>query len=141
MTTLSATHPTVFPTQSLRRSRVAGIALWTTQILVAGMFLYAGTAKLTGDPSMVALFEAVGVGQWLRYATGTIEAVSALALIVPSLAAFGALLLIPTMVAAVATHLFILGGTPAPAMVLLIGSIAIAWARRDQLTGALSTKH
>lgn len=63
----------------------------------------------------------------LRYVTGAIEVGSALALLVPSLAPFGALLLIPTMVAAIATHLFIIGGAPAPAIVLLMGSIAIAW--------------
>jgi uncharacterized membrane protein YphA (DoxX/SURF4 family) len=59
---------------------------------------------------LVALFDAIGAGQWLRYVTGSIEVVSGLALLVPSLAAFGALLLVPTMVGAVATHLLIVGG-------------------------------
>jgi hypothetical protein len=87
---------------------------------------------------MVALFDAVGVGQWLRYVTGSIEVGSALALLVPSLAPFGALLLVPTMVCAIATHLFIVGGSPMAATVLLAGSIAIAWARRGQLVSAWS---
>jgi uncharacterized membrane protein len=82
---------------------------------------------------MVGLFDAIGIGQWFRYVTGSIEVVSAVALLVPAWAAFGALVLIPTMAAAVITHLFIVGGSAVPATVLLIGSLAIAWARRGQL--------
>src|SRR5258705_13825401 len=55
-------------------------------------------------------------------------------------AAFGVLLLIPTMVGAVFTHLFIVGGSAVPATVLLIGSLAIAWARREQVARVLSRR-
>ena len=81
------------------------------------------------------------MGQWFRYVTGSIEVVSAVALLIHALAPFGALLLIPTMVGAIVTHLFIVGGNPTPAIVLLIGSLGIAWARRDQLSDALSRLH
>jgi hypothetical protein len=43
------------------------------------------------------------------------------------------------MVGAIATHLLIVGGSAVPATVLRIGSLAIAWARRDQLAHALSS--
>ncbi|HEX9369110.1 MAG TPA: DoxX family protein [Vicinamibacterales bacterium] len=138
MTTLFATYSPAATVPSVSRSRAGTIALWTTQLLVAGMFLLAGGLKLTGAPVEVALFDAIGAGQWFRYVTGSIEVAGALALLVPSLAPFGALLLIPTMIGAIATHLFIIGGTPAPAMLLLIGSITIAWARRRQLAGILN---
>jgi len=59
---------------------------------------------------------------------------------VPAAAAFGAALLIPTMIGALVVHLFIVGGSPAPATVLLIGSVAIAWARRGQLASAWSRR-
>ena len=108
-------------------------ALWITQIGVAAMFLFAGASKLGGDAAMVAAFDTIGLGQWFRYLTGAIEVVSAVALLIPSLAAFGALALVPTMIGAVLTHLFILGGSATPAAVLLIATTAIAWARRDQL--------
>ena len=140
MTTLSSTPITASQTPAIPRGRVALVALWLTQIALAGMFLLAGGLKLTGAPEMVALFDAIGIGQWFRYVTGSIEVVSAVALLVPSWAAFGALLLIPTMVGAVVTHLFIVGGSPVPATVLLIGSLAIAWARRDQLASVLSRR-
>jgi hypothetical protein len=123
----------------VRRTRSGLISLWAVQIALAAMFLLAGSSKLLGAPAMVALFDAIGIGQWFRYATGLIEVVSALALLVPSLAVFGALALVPTMVGAVATHLFIVGGSPALPAILLLGSAGVAWARRHQLLGALST--
>ena len=140
MTTLFSTPIVANQPPALPRWRVAPVALWLTQIALAGMLILAGGLKLAGVPVMVALFDAIGIGQWFRYVTGSIEVVSAVALLVPSWAAFGALLLIPTMVGAVFTHLFIVGGSAVPATVLLIGSLAIAWARRDQLVSVLSRR-
>ena len=112
---------------------MATIALWIAQIGAAGMFLMAGGLKLAGAPAMVQLFDAIGIGQWFRYLTGTIEVVSAILLLVPSLAFFGALALIPTMIGAILTHLFIVGGSPAIPIVLLATTAVIAWARRNTL--------
>jgi putative oxidoreductase len=133
-----ATSLTVDQPLSVRRGLTGRIALWALQAALAGMFLFVGGAKLAGTPAMLGLFEAIGIGQWFRYVTGTVEVVSALALLVPSLAPFGAALLVPTMAAAVATHLFVVGGSAAPATVLLFGTLVVAWARRDQLSAALS---
>jgi len=137
-TTVFSTAIAAYQTPALPRQRAALVALWLTQIALAGMFLFVGGLKLTGAPELVGLFDAIGIGQWLRYVTGSIEVVSAVALLVPASAAFGALLLIPTMVGAVLTHLFIVGGSAVPATVLLIGALAIAWARRDQLASVWS---
>ena len=123
----------------VRCSRSGLFSLWAVQIALAGMFLLAGSPKLLGAPAMVGLFDAIGIGQWFRYVTGLIEVVSALALLVPSFAVFGALALVPTMVGAVATHLFIVGGSPALPAILLVASAVVVWARRHQLLGALST--
>jgi len=140
MTTLSSTSITARQTPAIPRGRVALVALWLLQIALAAMFVFAGGLKLAGAPDMVGLFDAVGIGQWFRYVTGSIEVISAVALLVPSWAGFGALLLIPTMAGAVFTHLFIVGGSAMPATVLLAGSLAIAWARRDQLASVLSRR-
>jgi len=115
-----------------------GLVLWAIQIMMAGLFLLAGSSKLVGDPAMVGLFDAIGIGQWFRYVTGLIEVASALALLVPSLAVFGALALVPTMIGAVATHLFIVGGSPVLPAILLLGSAGVVWTRRYQLRSALS---
>lgn len=118
----------------LRRGRVAIIALWATQIVLAAMFLFAGGSKLAGAPAMVKLFAAIGWGQWFRYLTGAIEITAAVALLIPSAALFGAILLVPTMVGAVIANLF-LGQSPAPPLVLLLLAAAVAWSRRNQLPG------
>jgi putative oxidoreductase len=138
MTTPATTLTAAPHTSSISRSRIGLIALWTLQIAVAGMFLMAGSMKISAAPEMVATFELIGLGQWFRYLTGAIELVAALALLIPSLAAFGALLLVPTMIGAVATHLFIVGGSATPAIVLLVASSGIVWARRRELGGALA---
>jgi uncharacterized membrane protein YphA (DoxX/SURF4 family) len=129
---------TVSQTLPIRRSRTGLIALWGLQVGLATLFLFAGGSKLAGAPAMVALFEAIGIGQWFRYLTGLIEVVSPVTLLVPALAPYGALLLASTMVGGIATHLFIVGGSPALPGVLLLGLLVVLWARRDRLSGVLS---
>ena len=116
----------------LQRGRGASIALWVAQIALAAMFLMAGGSKLFGAPAMVALFDSIGWGQWFRYVTGAIETSAAVALLIPSAAVFGALLLIPTMIGAIATNLF-LGQSVVPPLVLLLVASAVAWVRRKEL--------
>lgn len=123
----------------MRRSRIGRIALWVLQVALAALFLFSGASKLVGAPAMVALFDAIGVGQWFRYVTGLIEVVSAGALLVPALAPFAALLLASTMAGAIATHLFVVGGSPAAPGVLLLGLLVVVRARRHQLFGVWST--
>jgi putative oxidoreductase len=121
-------------TPTVRRGRVANVALWGTQIALAAMFLFAGGSKLLGAPAMVELFAAIGLGQWFRYVTGAIEVISAVALLIPAAAVFGAILLIPTMIGAAAANLFI-GQPPAVPLVLLLAAGAVAWAHRKRLQG------
>ena len=114
-------------TIALRSSRTKTALLWTLQIATAAMFFMAGISKLAGVSAMVQLFATIGFGQWFRYLTGAIEVVSATLLLIPSLASFGAALLIPTMVGAIVTHLFVVGGSPAIPIALLAASIAIVF--------------
>ncbi len=114
------------------RGRAAAIALWCVQAASAALFLVAGVSKLAGAAAMVQTFDAIGLGQWFRYLTGGIEVVSAVLLLVPRLAFFGAIVLIPTMIGAIITHVFVVGGNPVPAAVLLLAIAGIAWARRPR---------
>ncbi len=117
----------------VRSGRLGRRALWTLQVVLAALFLLAGGAKLMGAAPMVALFNAIGIGQWFRYVTGLIEVGAAIALVVPRLAVFGALLLVPTMIGAIVTQLFIVRASPLPPAVLLIGAVVVLWARRHEL--------
>jgi putative oxidoreductase len=118
---------------NLQLGRASLIAFWLTQVALALMFLMAGGSKLAGVPAMVSLFDAIGLGQWFRYVTGVIEVTSGIALLVPSAAIFGAMLLIPTMLGAIITNVFIVHGSPVMPLLLLLGTAAVAWVRRHQL--------
>ncbi len=81
-------------------------------------------------------FDAIGVGQWLRYLTGIIEVGSAILLFVPGKQVFGAGLLICTMTGATPAHLFLLGPSAVPAIILGLISAVIFYMHRDQLPTA-----
>jgi putative oxidoreductase len=115
------------------RSRLVMIITWILQILAAAAFLSAGVPKLLGNPMMVDMFNAIGVGQWFRYVTGGIEVGSAFLLLLPGRAVFGAILLICTMVGAILTHFLVLHTPPTGPVVLLILVAIIAWLRWDQI--------
>ena len=112
--------------------KIMNVGLWILQIGAAGMFLTVGFLKLSGDPQMVALFQAIGLGQWFRYVTGSLEVLGAVLLLIPRLTGLGALLLVGVTLGAVTTHLFVIGGNPLPAIILLIVTSIIAWGRRER---------
>lgn len=112
-----------------RKSTVA--VLWLLRGLVALAFLAAGGAKLAAAPAMVAMFAAIGVGQWFRILTGLLEVAGAIGLFIPSVTVYAALLLVTIMVGAIIAHLTVLGGSPVPVIVLLSLSGGIAWLTRD----------
>ena len=76
-------------------------SLLVIRILMGLAFFGAGTAKLAGVEMMVASFETIGFGQWFRYLTGAVEVGSAMLLFVPGKQAWGALMLVCTMIGAV----------------------------------------
>jgi putative oxidoreductase len=124
MSLLAASTPT----------RWTSAGLWVVRGLLALAFAGAGGAKLYGVPMLVEEFQHMGLGQWFRYFTGTLELLGAVMILMPSFAAFGALLLICIMIGATAVHLFVIGGSPVPALVLLALSAIVAYAKRDQIS-------
>ena len=117
--------------------RALNIALWTLQVLVALVLLAAGSGKLVGSAAMVALFDAIGIGQWFRYVTGSLEVLGALLLIVPGTTAFGAVLLACVLAGAVVTHLTVLHTAPTAPLLLFALTALIAFGRRSQLVNLL----
>ena len=101
--------------QQVDVSKPMNMVLWTMQIGVAGMFCMAGGSKLSGSEHMVQLFQALGLGQGLRYFTGVME-----------------------VGGAVGTHLFLIGGNPTLPMVLLGLNAVVAWSRRRVVLSVLS---
>lgn len=108
---------------------------WVLRVCVAVLFGSVGYEKLSPGPGSywVTLFAEIGFGEWFMYATGAIQVLGAILVLIPrtwvSLA--GAALVGSTMVGAIACHLLVLdtgiGGAIFPAVFLIL---VIAAARR-----------
>ena len=110
------------------------VTLWLLTIVSAAMLLLAGSMKLASVQMQVDLFAALGIGQWFRYVTGSLEVLGAIGLFVPAIATLAALLLATVMAGAIATHLFIIGGNPLVPILLLGATLTIAWLRRERIS-------
>ncbi|MCJ2107736.1 DoxX family protein [Methylobacterium sp. E-041] len=102
----------------------AGVPILTALLVVA--FLETGGARRGGVPIMIQFFDQIGLGQWLRIVTGVIEVVGAATLLVPGYGFFGAVWLAANMTGAILAHLPALPSSPAPAILLLVASLAVA---------------
>jgi hypothetical protein len=80
---------------------------------------------------MVALFTAVGFGQWFRYVTGILELTGAVLIMVPKTRRIGSALLATTMLGALTAHLFILHVPPTTPGVLFLMSGFVVWGLRQ----------
>jgi hypothetical protein len=111
--------------------------MWLLQSVTAAAFAAAGGAKLWGTAQATTLFEtidqALGIGQWLRYAVGVFEVVGAVALLDIDAAAFAAAALSFVTFAAIATHVLVLHTNPAVPLAMLAAVLLIAWVRRDEV--------
>ena len=117
--------------------KIVNVVLWVLQIGAAGMFLMVGFLKLSGNAQLVGLFQAIGLGQWFRYLTGTLEVAGAFLLLIPRTSGLAALMLAGVMVGAVVTHVFIVGGSPLGAIILLVITGVVAWGRRQRTMNLL----
>lgn len=105
------------------------ITLWILSALVALAFIAAGGGKVAGTAVMVELFDNLGLGQWFRYFTGLLEIVGAIGADFP-------LRFLCSRPAGhrhgwrIIAHVTVLGGSPAPAVALLVLSGLIAYLRK-----------
>ncbi|OYX80355.1 MAG: DoxX family protein [Bradyrhizobium sp. 35-63-5] len=120
-------------------SRVKSIALWAVKGLLALAFLSAGLAKFYGFPMLVEEFEKIGLGEGFRYITATLEIAGALTILQPTASVFGAMLLCCIMLGAIISHIFIIGGSPIPAVVLLLLSAVVAFAESGRLRALIGS--
>ena len=114
-------------------AKIVNIVLWVLQIGAAGIFLMVGFLKLSANEQTVGMFEAsMGVGRWFLYLIGTLEVAGAFLLLTPRTSGLAALMLAGVMVGAIVTHLFIVGGSPLAAIILLVVTGVVAWGRRQR---------
>jgi putative oxidoreductase len=91
-------------------TRSAGdvLAAWLPRVAVALIFLSVGWEKFDAHGMWVRIFARIGLGDWFRYLTGTMQVGGALLMFVPPLVRLGAVVLACTMIGAIATNIFIL---------------------------------
>lgn len=109
---------------------------WLVKLVPAAFFFNAGLSKIMGAERQILLFDAIGWGDWFRYATGAIEIVCAILLVVPATSAFGALGLTGLSAGALLT-LIILGKSVLPGVVALIWCAGLLVLQRRQVAGYL----
>jgi uncharacterized membrane protein len=112
-----------------RRRRRQLIALECTELLLAGVFILVGGAKLIGRHDMIELFRSIGVGQWLRYVTGVFEVAGAAFMVIPLASGASAVALGVIMISATLIELFVLRRPPIAAMACLSAHTYVAWGR------------
>jgi hypothetical protein len=88
---------------------VEGIVSCGLQLVVAGILLQTLFFKFTGAAESVYIFSTLGVEPWGRIASGVVELIASILLLVPSTAAIGAALALGVMAGAIGTHLPVLG--------------------------------
>ena len=85
------------------------MASWVLQVTVAGILLQTLVFKFTGAEESVYIFSTLGAEPWGRLASGVVELVAAVLLLVQATAPFGALLTMGVMAGAIGSHLTVLG--------------------------------
>src|SRR5436309_298750 len=117
------------------QSNRLSLATWTLRIFLGIVFAYVATTKITGTGNTVNWFEAIGWGQWFRFATGAVDLVGAVLLFVPRWTCYGAMALTGSVGLGTILSLTVLHGNPtwgSPVMVtvpLVLTSLAalLAW--------------
>ena len=85
------------------------ILSWVLRLTAAAILLQTLFFKFTGADESVYIFSTLGVEPWGRYASGVVELVAAVLLLVPATCALGALLTIGVAGGALMSHLTVLG--------------------------------
>jgi uncharacterized membrane protein YphA (DoxX/SURF4 family) len=118
----------------MNRARAAdAFVVWALSILLAGVFLLAGVPKLLGMETVALQAASMrGFPELMRIIVGVVEVVGAIGLLVPSLAAFSALVLAVLMVPATLTQ-YASGesGVHVP-LILLALLLVVAWRRNPK---------
>lgn len=114
---------------------------WALRLVVAAILLQTLFFKFTGAPESRYIFQTLGAEPWGRIASGVLELIAGVLLLIPSAAGLGAVLALGLISGAIAAHLTKLGIEVQGdggllfylALAVFAGSLAIAWIHRRQI--------
>jgi uncharacterized membrane protein len=133
MTTIAASAAALLPPPVARR-RAARVGLAVLQGLLAAIFLFSASGKLSLDPTVVAGFSAMGFSTTGTVIIGVLELLGAVGLLVPRLSGIASWALVGLMVGAtLATVLTVGGAMVAVPAVTLVLVATVAWVRRHEV--------
>ncbi|PJI85245.1 hypothetical protein BC777_3245 [Yoonia maricola] len=101
-------------------------------------FLYFGLRKLGSFSTDVAIYDAIGFGQFPRYITGSIEVIGAGLLWMRGWEGLAGLLLLGTMIVGLSALLIWVGPPYWHMLMLIVGTGTVAYGYRDQIVGLIS---
>jgi hypothetical protein len=124
---------------SLTRAQL--VTSWILQLLAAVILFQTLFFKFTGAAESVYIFTKVGAEPWGRIASGIMELVAVVLLLIPATAWLGALISLAAISGAIVSHLTILGIVVhddggllfALALIVLAASLGILYLRRHEL--------
>lgn len=115
--------------------------VWGLKAVASIIMLQTLFFKFSAAEESVYIFSTLGVEPWGRIATGVMELIASILILIPSTTIFGALLAIGIMSGAVLSHFFILGISVRGdggqlflyAVLVLLSSAALVYLQRDKL--------
>jgi putative oxidoreductase len=107
---------------------------WIIAVFLALLFALVGGQKLIGVPGMVKEFAQIGLGQWFRFFTGTLEVAGAVGFLIPRFRFWAALLIATIMFCATLINLGVLHVPPLARVTAVPMALAlvVGWLRRPQ---------
>ena len=108
---------------------------WALRLFVAAVFVFEGADKFGSRRLWIRLFADIGIGQWFRYATGIVEVVGGVLMLIPKATTMAVAMLACTMVGAFLAHVFVIGIGPQSVLVafLLTLILTVGWRWRAAL--------
>src|SRR5215475_13445154 len=103
--------------------RKVAVESWLIRAGIALLFIYIGQSKFETRSQWIAIFNQIGLGQWFRYLTGTLQVAGGLLMLIPRTFVYGIAILASTMAGAMAAWIFFLN-SPVAAIIpggLLLG--------------------
>ena len=121
---------------------------WILRLVAAVILLQTLFFKFSAAEESVYIFSTLGIEPWGRIATGVMELMAAVLILLPRTVVIGAVLSIGIMAGAVLSHLFILGMSVRHdggqlfiyALTVLISAIILFWIHRRQLNHFLPAR-
>lgn len=114
-----------------RDTRAFKTLSWILRLLTAGLLAHAAWGKFAGNEHALMMFESLGMGAPGRFLIGLLESFSALLILTPQGAVYGAFLSLGVMTGAIIAHLTMIGFEGLPhALVVAVGSLAILYRNR-----------